>query len=249
MNTTSTQAKKIQIDEVFEQYEFKDWLITIQNYRGEEELLGFATPTKYAHLLTADNYDFFDEIVEQNNIQVVGKDEWGDDYYGDFDFMIIEPNDTWTQLKGYNTKKSIYILEDLIRQILRYEYCNSELYEEDLKECEVEIDGVNYFNSLKQESLWNKYLQQNQIKVLKQITKKSITPKVSKRKTGFLHQAWASLVKDRDKKCMECNSVFDLHAHHIKSYLSHPELRNDVNNGITLCGSCHRKWHKENGKN
>jgi hypothetical protein len=243
---TSTSIQKA--IEVFEQYEFKDWLITIQNYRCEEDLLGFATPTKYAHLLTADNYDFFDEIVEQNNIQVVGKDEFEDSHYGDFDFIVIEPDDTWTQLKGYNTKKSIYILEDLIEQILRWEYCYSGLYEEDLKKCEVEIDGLNYFNELKKESLWHEYLKINQIKVLKQITKKSITPKVGKRKTGFLHQAWASLVKNRDGKCVECNSVFDLHAHHIKSYKSHPELRNDVNNGITLCGTCHRKWHKENGK-
>jgi 5-methylcytosine-specific restriction endonuclease McrA len=249
MNTTSTQAKKIQIDEVFEQYEFKDWLITIQNYRGEEELLGFATPTKYAHLLTADNYDFFDEIVEQNNIQVVGYDEFEDSHYGDFNFIVLEPDDTMIQMMELNTKKSIHVLEYLINDILRWEYYNTDLYQDNIKQCEEVINGEKYLNEWKLESMFYKYLQKNQIKVLKQITKKSITPKVSKRKTGFLHQAWASLVKDRDKKCMECNSVFDLHAHHIKSYLSHPELRNDVNNGITLCGSCHRRWHKENGKN
>lgn len=249
MNTTSTQAKKIQIDEIFEQYEFKDWLITIQNYRGEEELLGFATPTKYAHLLTADNYDFFDEIVEQNNIQVVGYDEFEDSHYGDFNFIVLEPDDTMIQMMELNTKKSIHVLEYLINDILRWEYYNTDLYQDNIKQCEEVINGEKYLNQWKLESMFYKYLQKNQIKLLKQVNKKSITPKVSKRKTGFLHQAWASLVKDRDKKCMECNSVFDLHAHHIKSYLSHPELRNDVNNGITLCGSCHRKWHKENGKN
>ena len=94
------------------------------------------------------------------------------------------------------------------------------------------VDNIDYPNTI----------------VLKQVYKKSITPKVGKRKTGFLHQAWASLVKDRDKKCTECGSVYDLHAHHIKQYKSHPELRNDVNNGITLCGNCHRKWHSENGR-
>ena len=53
---------------VFEQYEFKGWLITIENYCGTEELIGFATPTKYAHLLNADNYYYIDEIAEENKM-------------------------------------------------------------------------------------------------------------------------------------------------------------------------------------
>lgn len=243
--TTTTKQKAI---EVFEQYEFKDWLITIQNYRGEEELLGFATKTKYAHLLTADNYDIYDEIIEQNNIQPIGFDEYDGEDFGDFNFIVVEPDDTAIEMMQLNTKKSIHILEYLVNDILKWEYYNTELYEDNVKQCQEVIDGVNYLNQWKLESMFHQYLQKNQIKVLKQVNKKSITPKVGKRKTGFLHQAWASLVKDRDKKCMQCNSVYDLHAHHIKSYQSHPELRNDVNNGITLCGSCHRKWHKENGK-
>ena len=84
--------------------------------------------------------------------------------------------------------------------------------------------------------------------VLKQIYKKSITPKSSKNKRGFNQVAWASMVKLRDGKCTECSSVYDLHAHHIKSFKDNEKLRYDVNNGITLCGSCHRKWHKENGR-
>ena len=198
---------------VFEQYEFKGWLITIENYRGTEELIGFATPTKYAHLLNADNYYYIDEIAEENKIESKINED-GDEYYEDLTYIIAEPDDVVVNfIAGINTKSASCVLDYMVNEIIR------------------ELD-IDYPNTI----------------VLKQVYKKSITPKVGKRKTGFLHQAWASLVKDRDKKCTECGSVYDLHAHHIKQYKSHPELRNDVNNGITLCGNCHRKWHYENGR-
>ena len=198
---------------VFEQYEFKGWLITIENYRGTDELIGFATPTKYAHLLNADNYYYIDEIAEENKIKSKINED-GDEYYEDFTYIIAEPDNVVVNfIAGVNTKSASCVLDYMVNEIIR------------------ELD-IDYPNTI----------------VLKQVYKKSITPKVGKRKTGFLHQAWASLVKDRDKKCTECGSVYDLHAHHIKQYKSHPELRNDVNNGITLCGNCHRKWHSENGR-
>ena len=198
---------------VFEQYEFKGWLITIENYMGTEELIGFATPTKYAHLLNADNYYYIDEIAEENKIESKINED-GDEYYEDLTYIIAEPDDVVVNfIAGVNTKSASCVLDYMVNEIIR------------------ELD-IDYPNTI----------------VLKQVYKKSITPKVGKRKTGFLHQAWASLGKDRDKKCTECGSVYDLHAHHIKQYKSHPELRNDVNNGITLCGNCHRKWHSENGR-
>ena len=74
---------------VFEQYEFKGWLITIQNYSGTEELIGFATPKKYSHLLNIDNSEFIDidEIAKQNNIEFT-IDEDGDPDYGDFTYVL-----------------------------------------------------------------------------------------------------------------------------------------------------------------
>ncbi len=198
---------------VFEQYEFKGWLITIENYRETDDLIGFAVPTKYAHLLNADNYYYIDEIAEENKIESKINED-GDKYYEDLNYVIAEPDDVVVNfLAGVNTKSASCVLDYMVNEIIR------------------ELD-IDYPNTI----------------VLKQIYKKAITPKVGKRKTGFLHQAWASLVKDRDKKCTECGSVYDLHAHHVKQYKSHPELRNDVNNGITLCGNCHRKWHFENGR-
>jgi 5-methylcytosine-specific restriction endonuclease McrA len=66
---------------------------------------------------------------------------------------------------------------------------------------------------------------------------------------------WAKTVINRDGKCMHCNSLNRLVAHHIKSWKSCPKLRFDLNNGLTLCNSCHAKEHAkgkcnllENGK-
>lgn len=54
----------------------------------------------------------------------------------------------------------------------------------------------------------------------------------------------AKAVKTRDgKKCVECGSTEGLHLHHIKAWSSHPELRFDEDNIITLCSQCHKKAH------
>lgn len=49
--------------------------------------------------------------------------------------------------------------------------------------------------------------------------------------------------QDCDKHCGSNNIV----AHHIKSYAEYPELRFDIDNGVTLCRSCHKKRHKKIG--
>jgi hypothetical protein len=53
-------------------------------------------------------------------------------------------------------------------------------------------------------------------------------------------------VIDRDKKCMHCNTDKKLLAHHIIPWKESIELRFDINNGLTLCRSCHMKHHYEN---
>lgn len=53
---------------------------------------------------------------------------------------------------------------------------------------------------------------------------------------------WREEVFKRDEyTCQACgdNSGGNLNAHHIVNYAENEELRNDVDNGITLCGSCH----------
>ena len=38
-----------------------------------------------------------------------------------------------------------------------------------------------------------------------------------------------------------------LNAHHIQNYSSYKELRFEESNGISLCGKCHKKFHKKYG--
>lgn len=60
----------------------------------------------------------------------------------------------------------------------------------------------------------------------------------------YATKAWSLAVRERDgNKCVECDAVGKLHAHHIKPWKSHPELRHDVSNGKTLCPPCHQKAH------
>lgn len=57
-------------------------------------------------------------------------------------------------------------------------------------------------------------------------------------------KAWVKAVKERDKwTCQECGACEKLHAHHIKRWKDYPDLRYDLNNGITLCHTCHEKAH------
>lgn len=56
---------------------------------------------------------------------------------------------------------------------------------------------------------------------------------------------WAFDIVDRDKKCIKCGNTENLHAHHIKSFSEYPDLRYDINNGITLCKKCHAEEHKD----
>lgn len=53
---------------------------------------------------------------------------------------------------------------------------------------------------------------------------------------------WRKAVYKRDDyTCQHCKVKGGrLEAHHVKSFATHPELRFDVDNGITLCKSCHR---------
>lgn len=62
---------------------------------------------------------------------------------------------------------------------------------------------------------------------------------------GGNHHKWVNAVISRDKAiCQHCEAHgVELHAHHIKSYKDHPDLRFDVNNGITLCYKCHWALH------
>lgn len=64
------------------------------------------------------------------------------------------------------------------------------------------------------------------------------------RRRGWQMTAWAKAVKRRDgRKCVECGSTASLHAHHVKPFVTYPEGRYDVANGVTLCQRCHVALH------
>jgi hypothetical protein len=65
------------------------------------------------------------------------------------------------------------------------------------------------------------------------------------------HGAWARAVISRDKAtCRKCSVTnVELHAHHILSFADHPEKRWDVENGLTLCHSCHWAEHTASNAN
>lgn len=55
---------------------------------------------------------------------------------------------------------------------------------------------------------------------------------------------WRLACRERDgNKCSLCNSTERLHVHHILSFKDYPERRWDINNGQTVCASCHEKIH------
>lgn len=55
---------------------------------------------------------------------------------------------------------------------------------------------------------------------------------------------WARMVKDiAGNKCVICGSTKKLESHHVMPKSLHPELANDLNNGLCLCHQCHFFYH------
>lgn len=56
--------------------------------------------------------------------------------------------------------------------------------------------------------------------------------------------AWRLSVLARDNyECTQCGSMENLHAHHIVRWVDAPSMRLVLENGRTLCESCHRSVH------
>ena len=64
------------------------------------------------------------------------------------------------------------------------------------------------------------------------------------------YRNWRISVFERDHyTCQVCGSVGKkINAHHIKPFAEYPDLRFDVNNGVTLCYQCHLLAHKRRNR-
>lgn len=62
-------------------------------------------------------------------------------------------------------------------------------------------------------------------------------------------RTWTRAVLNRDgHRCRRCASTEYLHAHHIVLVSERPDLAEDLDNGITLCATCHALTHTEQGQ-
>lgn len=85
--------------------------------------------------------------------------------------------------------------------------------------------------------------------------KGGITSAVRKVRSSPEMKQWRRAVFERDKyTCQSCRArsgngkAVYLEAHHIKSFHEHKELRFDINNGLTLCESCHKETDSYAGR-
>lgn len=59
---------------------------------------------------------------------------------------------------------------------------------------------------------------------------------------SWQYNIWRDAIFERDgNECVKCKSIHRLAAHHIKPWKNHFKLRFDIENGISLCASCHAK--------
>ena len=85
--------------------------------------------------------------------------------------------------------------------------------------------------------------------------KGGITPLNRAIRTSTEYIEWRVSVFERDDyTCQGCGAKSQkgvkviLHAHHIKPFYLYPELRFDINNGLTLCEPCHKETDTYAGK-
>jgi len=81
--------------------------------------------------------------------------------------------------------------------------------------------------------------------------KGGITPENKKIRRSIEYRLWREAVFARDNwTCQKCDKRGStaLHPHHILNFSSHIELRFAIDNGVTFCEKCHKKFHKKYGR-
>lgn len=80
--------------------------------------------------------------------------------------------------------------------------------------------------------------------------KGGISSKRDRIKESKKYKQWRKSVFERDNyTCQKCGQVgYKLNAHHILSFSKHKDKITKLNNGITLCASCHYSFHSKYGR-
>jgi len=99
---------------------------------------------------------------------------------------------------------------------------------------------------------WNKGLKSSYCGEKHWNWKGGISPEEASLRLSSEYKIWKLSVYKRDKGICQicgirCNND-NIIAHHIKSFINFPKLRIDIDNGITLCRSCHMKLHNPSKK-
>ena len=85
--------------------------------------------------------------------------------------------------------------------------------------------------------------------------KGGLTPQNKLIRGSYMYREWRINIFRRDRyTCQKCGSRsmrgkrVELHPHHIKAFSKYPDLRFDIDNGKTLCSSCHNNLHFSNNR-
>lgn len=123
----------------------------------------------------------------------------------------------------------------------RCNYCNKEITK---KKCEYDKSELHFCNV----ECMSKY---HSI-IYKGENNPNYNPEITneergKGRFGIGIPQWRKEVYKRDKFTCQCcgdNKGGNLNAHHLNGYNFDKEHRTDINNGITLCKTCHKRFHE-----
>lgn len=74
------------------------------------------------------------------------------------------------------------------------------------------------------------------------------TSKIEKTKSQQLHwkiKAWGRELLEKEHECIVCGATKNLVPHHVAKIDRYNPYYVDINNGVVMCESCHKKYHRQ----